>query len=435
MVTWEFEAKMSQASPIKPSCNNLHFKVSTFDNKNREDLKKNLDIDTYTQILETVRKGFDCSWQDFWTYSLTCEKDENNDLGNFHELRIYFQEIESRHERHFLLEENVLRAKSKSPRQTVFTEEVGVGGALALISHVYDLTQADWNVIPEPNEKIKFLDFRKKISHLASNSEKIIEVEAKGTFVSKENKGKKHKKNIKRHVDSIREKKAEQRPLNPQNIFFGVVTSYSTEPDIPPQCLIIDPPAMFSSAVPPEKLRLLSRLNFYLDYLNSISRANYLVALATRISAITALNNYLELDTQSLKNRNGEDFRISKSYSTALTSFRYENDRNGFGEVKPFNTGQGSNYAFFFFGMDLNIPRKMIAQNFSEINSYRCDFPPFFQITLEARIPVRDLESFRIDYSELDLTANGRRAILPLEGNLNCNSSGLIWGQLQVFNG
>ena len=277
---------------------------------------------------------------------------------------------------------------------------------------------------------MKTLDFWRNVPLLASTSNKIVEVEAKGTFVSDKNRDR-YIENVQKHIKSIRAKKDFQRSQNPQNIFYGIVTSYSTEPDIPAQCFIIDPPARFNSAIPPEKLKLLSRLNFYLEYLNIISRSNYLVALATRISAITALTNYLELDSQPLKNRNGENFRIPDSYSTALTSFSYEN-KNGFGEIKPINTGQVRDVAFFFFGMDLNIPRKMVAQNFSEINSYRCNFPASFQISLEGKVPVNLLDAFEIDSDYFTLTPNRRRAILPLEGNLNSNSSGLIWGQLRL---
>jgi hypothetical protein len=300
-------------------------------------LKKNLDATTYNKILDIVKNGFDCSWQDFWTYSLTCEKSDDDGFRDIDELRVFLTEIESKYKKNFSIENSYLKAKRESARQKVITEEVGVGGALALISHIYDLIQADWNIIPEiPN--VKTLDFWRNISLLASTSNQIVEVEAKGTFVSAKNRDR-YTDNIQKHIQSIKAKKDFQRSQNPQNVFYGVVTSYSTEPDIPTQCFIIDPPARYNSAIPPEKLKLLARLNFYLEYLNIISRSNYLVALATRISAITALTNYLELDSQPLKNRNGETFRISNSYSPALTSFSYEN-KNGFGEIKPVNTGQ-----------------------------------------------------------------------------------------------
>jgi hypothetical protein len=407
----------------------LHFPVSFFSNEIQEELEDNLDAVTYNKILDIAKNGFECSWQDFWTYSLTCEKSEDNGFRNIHELRIYLTEIEAKYKKNFLVDSSGLIAKRESSRQRVLTEEVGVGGALALISHIYNLTQADWNIIPEI-QNVKTLDFWREIPHITTNSRQIVEVEAKGTFISASNR-ERWRNNVKSHIDSIRSKKTFQRKLNPQNIFFGIVTAYSAQPDFPARCFICDPPARFRFNISSDKLRLLSRLNFYLDYLNLISRSNYLVALATRVSAITVLDNYFDLDSQSLKNRNGENFDIPDFYSATLTSFRYEN-MIGFGEVKPVNTGQVNEVAFFFFGMDLIIPRKLAEQNFSDINSYRCEFPPSFSISLEAKVRISELEVFRIDDSEFERVANSRRVILPLEGVLNCNSSGLIWGQLQL---
>jgi hypothetical protein len=420
---------MSQISQKNLASENLYFRASFLDEYHQSELRESLDPNIYSKLLDITKKGFECSWQDFWTYGLTGEKNDYHGFRDFQELRVYLTEIESKYKRYFSIEDSVLKARFSSPHQKVLTEEVGIAGALSLISYLYDLTQADWHLIPE-KANIKTLDFWRNITHLASDSNQIIEVEAKGTFISEENR---HlsRNNIKKHEKSILGKKAIQRNLNPRDVFYGVITSYSTEPDLPTECLILDPPSRLSSEISPGKVKILSRLNFYLDYLNLISRSNYLVALATRASAIVAIENYLELDSQPLKNRNGETFRISENYSAALTSSNY-NNRNAFGEVRPIDTGQAGNVAFFFFGMDLSIPRKMVAQNFLEINSYRCEFPPSFQLSLTAKISLRDLEAFRVDYSEFDLTANGRRAILPLAGELNCNSSGLIWGRLQI---
>ena len=91
---------MEQTSPEENSPD-LHFEVSFFSDELRDELKNNLDDITYKKILSVVKNGFNCSWQDFWTYSLNCEKSDNDGFRDIDELRVFLTDIESKYKRNF----------------------------------------------------------------------------------------------------------------------------------------------------------------------------------------------------------------------------------------------------------------------------------------------------------------------------------------------
>ena len=203
-----------------------------------------------------------------------------------------------------------------------------------------------------------------------------------------------------------------------------MITSYSQNPEVIAHSRILDPPVIFNYEYSPHKLRLLSRLNFYLDQLNLLSRANYLVALVNRIGDIRALREYEPLSSQPLLNRRGERFKVPSSYTVSRTLVTVEEPRF-VGEVFPVNSVQ-----YFFFGVDLEIIEKLIYQNFSDILAYRCSLPRRINITVDAKLRTQDLDLYRIDYTDLRRARDRNRVVISLSGTLHSNSAGIVWGSL-----
>ncbi|MBK1986648.1 hypothetical protein A0J48_003675 [Sphaerospermopsis aphanizomenoides BCCUSP55] len=248
-------------------------KVSFYNEEHRKLLEN---TPKYELITKLVEDGFDCSNEDLWTYGLFREQKPIFGFNSYEELKSKLPKRWGYIEDYFDLNADTIRAKyhGSDNQDKSLTETLGIGVALALISHIHGLTQADWNIIPPHNsQKLKDLDFC-----IASDGEQFIEVEAKGSYAETN----KNSNSIYTMKSDIEAKKQVQRTkANNNNILYGVITSYSSNPEVMAHCRILDPPVVYEFNNP-RKMRLLSRLSFYLQQLNLLSRANYLIALANR---------------------------------------------------------------------------------------------------------------------------------------------------------
>lgn len=418
-------------------------KVSFYNDEHRRKLK---DTPKYKAIEELVENGFTCSDADLWTYSLFTEQKPFPGFSSFEELKIRLPRRWKTIEDYFYLNDYTVRAKFPGAKYQKLTEELGVGSALALVSHIHGLTQADWDIIDVTRNKD--LDFslnpgRQKIidtlikpgreqssttnnevslnSKTASDGERFIEVEAKGSYIDVD--GRKTISGMKADIE--RKKTTQRTEQNNQNLLYGVITTYSESKGVIAHSRILDPPATYNSEDSPRKVRLLSRLNFYTDQLNLFSRANYLIALVNRIRDISALGNYESLDFQPLLNRNSERFEIPNSYTQSRTVIDVR-EGLGIGEVFPISSSE-----YFFFGFDIAIPLKLINQNFSEVLEYRCELPSVLNVEVSAKLKPLDLRTFRIGYSSSESSNDRNRVIMELSGTLYVNSAGIILGLLR----
>ena len=100
-----------------------------------------------------VKVGFNCSDADLWTYSLFTEQKPFPGFRNFEELRLRLPRRWEKVEDYFYLNHYTIRAKFPGAKYQELTEELGVGAALALVSCIHGLTQADWNIIDVTRSK------------------------------------------------------------------------------------------------------------------------------------------------------------------------------------------------------------------------------------------------------------------------------------------
>ncbi|OCC14149.1 hypothetical protein DBT_2453 [Dissulfuribacter thermophilus] len=237
---------------------------------------------------------------------------------------------------------------------------------MSLISHIHGLTHADW-IIKNVTHEYKDLDF-----YIASNSNSIIEVECKGTFKDPKIKPSRQKR-------SIEEKKKAQRDLesNGEKILYGVIVSYYNQEDELARFRLLDPESD-NQYTNPFKLRIQSRLFFYLSLLNLFSKSHFLIALANRLRILKALeaDQIKKLNSIPLINSRGKvfDFPISLDlHRTPLPNKDY------IGVI--FKNTRSDNY--YFFGLHRNIINILIKQNFSEIAQFRfqpkTEKVPFFE--------------------------------------------------------
>lgn len=372
-------------------------KVSFYNKKHMKLLEKNVP-EHFEAINTVVEKGHYLN-EDFWIYSVFYHQYDFDGYRTFQELSELWVDFYNLTKRYFESENETVRAKLPSGKfkGLDFSERIGVAGGLSLISKIHGLTEADWNIIPISGKKD--LDYE-----ISSDGKNIIEVECKGSFVPDD----KITSTVSKHKKSIKEKKEAKREGNSSdNILYGVITTYSDNDNYVAHSRILDPVSdrKYES---PYKLRILSRLSFYLKEIGLISNAHFLIALANRIRDIHSLDNdsYLHLNGVPLIKANGDkfDFPVSLSLNKSIVT---SNLYPSFGDMKEINDNE-----YLFFGFDKEIIKILINQDFSELLKYHKK-PVTFNSKLEGKIKKQ----------------NSNKVIsLDLLGHLHQNSAGRVIG-------
>lgn len=148
-------------------------------------------------------------------------------------------------------------------------ERIGEALSLAIMSNLFGLTAADWDVIPIT--QVKSFDFERTFTGISAKDE-VIQVEAKGSFVSSNltpttadnKKIRQHAKNIENKKLSI-SKEGAQYPF-PATVRFGLIASI--DPSSTAKCYLLDPP-VGQQPSEPRRTRVANRL-MHLAYFVSL---------------------------------------------------------------------------------------------------------------------------------------------------------------------
>ena len=363
-------------------------KVSYYNKAHKELLLK---TPKANKIIDLVEKGYFLN-EDFWVYSVFTEQAEYFEFQTFDDLSSLWIDLYKYTGRFFDLDNETIKAKFPSDKYkgNQLTERIGVAGGLSLISYIHDLTEADWRVIPVTNTKD--LDFE-----IASDGKNIIEVECKGSFAKDDN----ISSSISKHKSDIEEKKKEQRKEGNKNLLYGVITSFSDDENIMAHSRLLDPES-YTKYDDPYKLRILSRLRFYLEEIRKFSRSHFLIALANRIVAIQVSNgdSYKNFDKLPLINAREEVFNypISLENNKSIITSKSE---NGFGDVLRHND------EYFIFGFDKQIIDMLIKQDFEELIKYKKS-PKTFPATIDAKIKKKNKFMHITLHGDLQMNSAGR---------------------------
>ncbi len=396
---------------IKHSPSMLDFAVDFYSDEERKKLES---FDCFPAITDLVTQGFKFCEEEFLVYTIFREQKNRPGFRTYNDLKNKLPSRIEAFQDYFDLSSGSVVSKfaERHDKDNVRTEEAGVGAALALTSHLYGLTEADWERLPVSEEK--GMDFQ-----IASTGEKFIQVEAKGTVVNDKNKT----QNIYAHkADIVAKKDAQPDDENNTNTLLGVITAFPSTNTLPTKCWILDPPA-YEIDFDPLKYKLLSRLHYYWRELSMVSRSHFLEILINRIHAIRSTKAYKNLDNLPLLNRKGEPHPVPVSLFTKRSSDLGE---EVFGEVLPLENSRGK---FCFYGFHVEIVDIILSQNFNSIISM--NFAPSIRkdAIVTARIPYRLLSDTGHDI-DVDEDKESRKKII-MRGNLTLTSSGRVLGILQ----
>lgn len=363
----------------------------------------------YDQLERLTHDGLDIEAEELFSYSMFAEQ-VRTEAGwqTYRDLVAELAPFRQTWERHFdcsALTVSAKRETSEIPNH--HKEALGVGGALAVVSHAYGLTEADWQKIPEHG--LKTLDFQ-----IASTGTDFIEVEAKGSVVPDY-----HKTHLSDAKGGIEKKKRAQRDLSNTHTMIGVITAIPSDRNLRTRCYLLDPPPEELS-FDPFKYKLLARLHFYWRELRLVSRAHFLHVLANRIQSILLVSDYRSLDGLPLLNIYGEPHQVPDSLFLTRSSVY---GRSAFGEMLPLGDGR-----FFFYGFDTDIVGVLVGQRFDELNGLSFEPRVRRDSRVSAKIPRRLLggaeENVEFDEDKEDEA----RKTVQMVGDLTHTRSGRVLG-------
>lgn len=243
--------------------------VRAYDNTHLALIRK---LPESSKILSLIQKGLDIPKEQFLVYSVFRFRDVR-DLDSLRNLatakEAFFDAVLTSDGTSFSAHP-ALDATEHRPE----AQEIGEALGLCLMDAVYETTEQDWRRIPEGAGKT--------LDYVASDSERVLEVESKGSFV--EDRQMKPPV-VSNHKRDILEKKEARRghQANAPGVHLGTIAAVDRRPGGRPTVWLVDPPVGYHDRSP-EHIRILHRLDFILEWLALINpRSPLVAALATRL--------------------------------------------------------------------------------------------------------------------------------------------------------
>jgi hypothetical protein len=410
----------------------LRIEVRFYDDEQRRRLAS---YPTTNKLEEIVRNGVTVPTAEFLTYYLFHKKRPGK-LGyrGYVELGRKMARALNELEEWGLFVDGTLRSSPDAvPQDRVITERVGEAAALCLVNDIHHLHEADWDKIPEHPGKNGFatFDYQYPMSGVevsASDGERIIQVEAKGTAVRETSEltasVRTHKANIDGKKHRIWERERKGLYPYPAAIRYGIITSLGVSG--PLRCWLLDPP--IDGEAGPRRMRLLTRLRFLFDLLSFLmGRSQLAASIATRLAALHALDDPFVLDGIPLLRGNGEPFEVRP-----FDSFR---NRQGFfanmthvvdapvgGVLMKLDEGH-----FFFLGIRESLVIMAVKQMFERMLEYdeACSSE-----SKELHCVVSRSRARRMEIEGLDTESRSDSAHIRFfaKGQLHYSRGGIVFG-------
>lgn len=412
-----------------------HIKVDV-DFYDEEQKKKLLSYPSANLIQQVVDEGIEIPSEEFLTYYLFHRKRPGKPgYRNYEELGRKIDKSLSDLEDFIDFHDNSIATASDVGEQDIkITERVGESIGLSVINRIHDLSEADWDRIPDEGGRYaqKVFDYE-----FASDGKSIVQLEAKGS--STDNNSLKAS-TVSNHKSLIIKRKAEIRALEakksyryPANLRYGTITVLDKRQNSKVKCWLLDPEPV-EEKTPPAKLRLINRMRFLRDWLAFISpRSQFASALSTRVSGLEALTDPFELDGQPLLNGIGEPFnfiRAPAGFGETL-GFLLNKSRVTDGPTSGVIT-QISRNALFFLGVRDELAVLAARQNFAEIIKYK-EFSVTIPKTVHCIFHKNRYERLTLpEWITEKAKGGGDYISFALRGELIYSQEGLVFGVLPL---
>lgn len=310
-------------------------------------------------------------------------------------------------------------------------ERVGESIGLSAINKIHGLIEADWTPIPEQKGRNALKSFDYKIS---SDGKNLIQVENKGSFAQD---NRIITDAIVEHKNNIADKKDQQREIEQFNdlsptIKYGTITVLDSRPDGSIRCILVDPAAE-NDVRETIRIKLIKRLQYLLNWISFLSSRSQLASsLATRLLDLIMIKDPFELNNIPLVRGDGEQFNLSPYHPYDIHSRFVATRSKVVDGPAAGNVVQLSTNRLMFIGIREYLLELAERQSFEEILNYHEEIGSIVK-KVECVIPKSyyqkmDLPNFIRDSAR----ENNGYIGFELEGMLNYNSSGLVYGILPL---
>lgn len=302
------------------------------------------------------------------------------------------------------------------------TEVQDIGEALGLcfMDKVYETTEQDWSRIPEGPGK--------SLDYVASDSQRILEVESKGSFV--EDRRRKSSAVSKHKADILKKKEVRRGSQEcPPGVRLGTISAIDRRPGGRPTVWIVDPPVGYHERAP-EYVRVLHRMDFILRWLTLINpRSPLTVGLANRLLDLQHIPDPSVLDGIPITGVLNKPILPDKDpfaiHGRFFSTRSVVTDGPAGGVVVP-----SGNNKIFFAGVREDLVDIASSQDFSTISRYQM-MPATLEKTVTGIISQGRFKKYGFNEMSDAVVRRGTGYFaLRLRGALHYSAGGLVFGWL-----
>lgn len=389
--------------------------VQAYDNAHLALIRK---LPESAKILTLIENGLDIPKEQFLVYSVFRFRDVR-DLDNLRNLatakEAFFDAVLTSNDTSFSAHLQLDPTEHRPEAQ-----EIGEALGLCLMDAVYETTEQDWRRIPEGANKT--------LDYVASDGERVLEVESKGSFVED-----RYLKLpvVSGHKGDIIKKKEVRRGdhENLSGVHLGTIAAIDRHPGGRPMVWLVDPPVGYHDRSP-EHIRILHRLDFILEWLALINpRSPLVVALATRLLDLQHLPDLSLLAGVPLAG-GPEKPALAESDPFAVHGRFFSTrsvvaDGPAGGVIVPAEEG-----SIFFTGVREDLVNMAMSQDFAAIASYHMAPASLVKrvIAIVSRGRFKQY-GFNEQSESVERRGTGYLAI-ELSGELHYSAGGLVFGWL-----
>lgn len=371
-----------------------------------------------SKILGLIENGLHIPREQFLVYSLFRYRDVS-DLESLRNLatakEALLEEILSVNDTSFCAHPRLDATEHRAEAQ-----DIGEALGLCLMDNVYKTNEQDWSRIPEGPGK--------SLDYVASDSQRILEVESKGSFVVDRSK---KSSAVSKHKADILEKKEVRRTSQecPTGVYLGTISAIDRRSGGRPTVWIVDPPVGYHERAP-EYVRLLHRMDFILGWLTLINpRSPLTVGLANRLLDLKHIQDPSVLDGIPLTGPLNKPILPDKDpfaiHGRFFSTRSVVTDGPAGGLIVP----SGMN-KIFFAGVRENLVDIVSSQDFSAISGYQM-MPTTLEKTVTGIISQGRFQKYGFNEMSEEVVRRGNGYFaLRLRGALHYSAGGLVFGWL-----
>lgn len=344
----------------------LKVSVDFYDEAQKELIRTNYPSD-YEVLCRYLPGEHELSLEDFMAYSLFRHQIEASGYSTFRDFASRAENAWTEYEMYYQYEgiDGNLYCKYPGPVEALnVPESLGVAGSLSVLSHIYELHQADWKRIPR--KTVKDLDF----THNSSIAGRTINVESKGSIADDNLLKSSSVSTLKNSIIGKKVAGKMRSSYAKSDTLLGSITVAGRK-NQPLRCWILDPPTD-KVTFDPDKHSILKRLYYYGDLLSFIApRSQLSIALANRISVLEEMSDLAALDGVPLVGGTGKKIEITETFATTKSYIKNRSSRGYTRLDWIFGRCQMSyEKTLWFFGLPLSVAEMLVSQNFERILAY-----------------------------------------------------------------